>query len=386
VQWVVKVSKHCNLRCRYCYEFPFLSDKTRMRADQLECLFANIADGFKGTGRRQDFVWHGGEPLLARPSYYRTIADLQERTLGEAGIEYTNSVQTNLTILNDGVVELLRGFFKFVGVSVDLFGDQRVDVRGRPVEKRVLDHMQVLLDENIRFGCITVLSQMTAPYVERIHRFFEDIDVSYRLLPIYRTGYQGQQEQFELSDAEIVSAFKKIVDCWFASDSTIQVRPIEDYIVHVLRRLDGGHGWRRHYDKAAGEVVLIVDTDGRVFSNGDAYDPAHCHGNLVVQPWRELRSSVGFRTALAETEGRINATCRLCRFYGACSGYFMGESTPEQRSWDAHGRLVCGVAQPMQYYIEQLLVEAGVVDVEAAALRIDQIATRAQLDREPEFL
>jgi uncharacterized protein len=385
LQWVVKVSKHCNLRCRYCYEYPFLADRRRLTLDQLEAMFRHIADAFVGSSRRQDFVWHGGEPLLVRPSYYRAIGELQERTLGRVGVPFTNSVQTNLTVLSDEVLALMRDFFTHVGVSIDLFGDQRVDVRGRPAEPRVLRNMQVLLDENIRFGCISVLSQVSVAHVERIQGFFEDLGVSFRLLPIYRTGFAGQLEPFALSDAEIVHAFKKVVDRWFASESDIQVQPIHDYIVHVLRRLDGGNGWRRYYDKLAGEVVLIVDTDGRVFSNGDAYDAQRCHGNITEQSWAELRSSSGFMLALEETEARINATCSSCPFHGACSGYFMGEATPEQRWLDAEGAIRCGVARPVQEYIERVLVEQGLVDVEAAALKLDRVAERASVG-EPEFL
>jgi uncharacterized protein len=377
LQWVVKVSKHCNLRCRYCYEFPFLDDRTRMSLGQLEAMFRNIANAFAGTGRRQDFVWHGGEPLLAKPAYYQAIREMQEEILGAADLPFTNSIQTNLTILTPEVIELMREFFSHVGVSIDLFGDQRVDIRGRPAEPRVLENMQVLLDEGIRFGCISVLSKVNIAHVRQIYSFFEDIGVSFRLLPFYRTGFEGQDEPFALSDTEIADAFCRVVDHWMASESIIQVQPIQDYIIHVLRRLDGGEGWRRYYDKLAGEVVLIVDTDGRVFSNGDAYNSERCHGNITEQPWDQLRSSQGFKLALSETRARLAATCGSCHFHGACSGYFMAEATPEQRILDSAGRLRCGIVKPVQEYIEGLLVEQGVVDAGAASLRLDRIAELA---------
>jgi uncharacterized protein len=218
-QWVIKLSKLCNLRCRYCYEFNSLGDRTRMSLYQLERMFRTIANAFAGTGRRQDFVWHGGEPLLAKASYYHAIADLQRRTLGETGIPFTNSVQTNLTILTDDLLELLRTFFYHVGVSIDVFGDQRVDTVGKSVEKRVLENMQTLIDEHIRFGCITVLSKMTVEHVERICGFFEDLGLSFRLLPIYRSAFAGQLDPFALTDTEIALAFFKVVDLWFASKS-----------------------------------------------------------------------------------------------------------------------------------------------------------------------
>jgi hypothetical protein len=44
------------------------------------------------------------------------------------------------------------------------------------------------------------------------------------------------------------------------------------------------------------------------------------------------------------------ATCHSCEFHGACSGFFMGQATPEQRILE-NGALVCSVAQPVQEYI-----------------------------------
>ncbi len=361
VQWVVKVSKLCNLRCTYCYEFPFLGDSRRMSSDELRRMFQHIADYYRSTGQRMDFVWHGGEPLLIPAEYYWKIGELQKETLGAAGVPFTNSVQTNLTRLSDEVLNLLSEFFTYVGCSVDLFGDQRVDVAGRPSQDKVLRNMQVLIDRRIRFGCIVVLSQQTLHYVKHIYHFFEDIDTSFRILPIYRTGYEHQHDNVSVSEAEIVAAFREAVDLWFASSRNIQVRPIQDYVTNVLRQLSGASTRRRFYNKQTHEAVYIVDTDGALFSNADAYDRHHCYGNLFHQPLTELRSSDGYQRAVLAANDRMARTCAQCRFHGACSGYFMGEATPEQRYVDERGHLRCGVAQPVQSYIAEILSEHGLI-------------------------
>ncbi|MEQ1896803.1 MAG: radical SAM protein [Vicinamibacterales bacterium] len=362
VQWVVKVSKLCNLRCTYCYEFPFLADPARMSLGQLQRMFEHIRDHYAGTSRRMDFVWHGGEPLLLKPSFFRQVADLQQDTLGPAGIRFGNSVQTNLSVMTDDLIECLGSFFTNVGVSIDLFGEQRVNAAGQCAEESVLANMQTLKDANVRFGCITVLSRVTAPHVNDIYQFFEDIDTSFRLLPIYRTGYQGQQDRLSLADVEIVAAFKQAIDRWFASDSGIHVRPIEGYIANVLRWLDAGRGTRRHYDKREAEVVYVVDTDGSLYSNADAYDPQFRHGNIFEESLEDMTESENYRRAVAAAQGRMATTCHDCRLHGSCSGYFMGEATPEERSHDAEGRLVCGVAKPAQDYVAEILVNLGLVD------------------------
>src|SRR6266567_2858907 len=191
-------------------------------------------------------------------------------------------------------------------------------LRGKTSQPQVLRNMQLLIDERLPFGCITVLSRMTVRNIRYIYKFFEEIDTSFRILPIYRTGYSHQQDGLALTDVQIVNAFKEVVDLWLRSDSSIQVRPIQDYLTNVLAKL-GGVEPRNYYDKMADEVVYIVE-------------PA----------------------------------CSDCAYYGVCSGYFMGEATPEQRTTRENGLVRCGVAQPLHEYIERVLTEIGGFDLARA--------------------
>jgi uncharacterized protein len=209
---------------------------------------------------------------------------------------------------------------------------------------------------------------LTAPHVEEIYEFFENIGIGFRLLPIYRTGYEGQQNELALTSTEIVDAFKKVVDHWMGTDSSLTVLPIQDYINGVVTRLSGGKRDSRRYNKLDREIVYIIDTDGSVYSNADAYDPMLRHGNIFEESLSSMHKSENYQRAVKAAQTRMQATCLSCRFYGACSGYFMAEATPEQRWHDERGALICGVAQPVQSYIEQLLVDAGLVDTEKDVL------------------
>lgn len=58
-QFVMKISKYCNLRCNYCYEYNELGNKQRMSLDLISRIFENIArnaDEFESVS----FIWHGG--------------------------------------------------------------------------------------------------------------------------------------------------------------------------------------------------------------------------------------------------------------------------------------------------------------------------------------
>ena len=374
VEWVMKISKLCNLRCTYCYEFPFLAEKDRMSLVDLKRMFGHIADFYAPAPKRMDFVWHGGEPLLIEPDYYKRILELQHETFDPVNVPFTNSIQTNLTILNDEILKLFKSLFRNIGVSLDLFGDQRVTIAGRPSQKVVLKNIQRLIDEQIPFGCITVLSRATAPYVEEIYHFFENIQKSFRLLPIYRTGYKGQQDTLALTDAEIVTAFKQAVDLWLMSDSNIKVQPIEDYIKNVVWYLHGAER-RNYYGKE--EVVYIVNTDGSLFSDTDTPYPEFCHGNIFRDTLASLKRSAGYLNAVNTASQRMKDVCSQCQYYGICSGYDMVDATREERYRGLDGRLKCGVAKPVQEYIESVLIDSRAFDPKRRRSSFKQIRAKA---------
>ncbi len=73
-QFVIKISKYCNLRCDYCYEYPHLGNKARMSLEQLRALFENIAASADELSLRElNFIWHGGEPFLVPIAVYERI-------------------------------------------------------------------------------------------------------------------------------------------------------------------------------------------------------------------------------------------------------------------------------------------------------------------------
>src|SRR5471032_818981 len=182
-QFVFKISKFCNLRCGYCYEFPHLGDKSRMSLDQVRAAFQNIKNSIDELQiERADFIWHGGEPLLIPLDYYEQLDLLQKEIFGSE-FKFKNSVQTNLTVLTERHIAFLEGgFFDNIGVSFDVHGEQRVDTKGRSRTGIVRGHMQKLLDRKINFSAIAVLARDSLPDIRQTYRFFDRLGIRYRAL------------------------------------------------------------------------------------------------------------------------------------------------------------------------------------------------------------
>jgi uncharacterized protein len=214
VQFVVKSSKLCNLRCKYCYEYPELGDRNAISIEQLDLMYVHILEHYSSLNYpvNIEFIWHGGEPLLQSPDYYWQTFSRQQEIFENFAGSIKNKVQTNLTILNEERLHLLQYGFDSVGVSLDLFGGLRTTQSDLDSQLRVLKNMDRLNERGIPFGCITVLTKLSLPYIKEIFQFYERMKLSFRILPLFKGAFDDQHQGFEIEADEVLSAYCTLVD------------------------------------------------------------------------------------------------------------------------------------------------------------------------------
>jgi uncharacterized protein len=329
-QFVVKISKYCNLRCDYCYEFPHLADPARMSLDQLRTVFENIKSGIDQLAiKHADFIWHGGEPFLIPLEFYDQIKVIQKAVFGTE-LKYRNSVQTNLTVLTDRHIEFLKGgFFDNIGVSFDVYGDQRVDKKGRSSAETVSANLRKLIEHQIGFRAIAVLARDTHPHIKQIYRFFDDLEIEHRILPYYKSGGDGQADRHGLSFEELVGAYKDVFHEWLASESATPVYPIKTYVGFAVQHITGIN--RDRYDRSIAERVFIIDVNGDVFNVVESYEPEFRYGNLFRSPLRSIAESDGRSRSTALSQERMRRYCHQCPYFGNCPGAFVANATSVER-------------------------------------------------------
>jgi uncharacterized protein len=348
-QFVFKVSKYCNLRCNYCYEFPHLGDKARMSLPQVRAAFQNIKSSINELAIEDaDFIWHGGEPFLIPLEFYEQVNLIQKDVFG-AEFKYNNSVQTNLTVLTDRHIEFLeRGFFGDIGVSFDVYGDQRVDTKGRSRTDTVRANMRKLISHQIDFGAIAVLARATLPCIKQIYRFFDELGIDHRILPYYRSVSSEQAQRHGLDFDELVGAYKDVFHEWLASERATPVDPIKDYVRYAVRHIAGVNNDR--YDRSISERVFIIDVNGDVFNVVESYEPEFCYGNLFKSAFHEITLSEGRARSIALSQQRVQRFCHECPYFGNCPGIFVANATSvERKVLEASG---CPVRTMLDYIID----------------------------------
>jgi len=363
VQFVVKSSKFCNLRCRYCYEYPELGNRKAITLDQLDLMYQHIAEYYSKLDHPVsiEFVWHGGEPLLQSPDYYWQTFDRQQEIFGDLFDSVKNKVQTNLTTLNDERLHLLRYGFDGVGVSLDLFGGLRSTQSGIDSQLKVLKNMDRLRAEEIDFGCITVLTKLNLPYIREIFQFFEKMQLPFRILPLFKGAFDQQHQGFEIEPQEVLKAYNMLVDLWLESQKLVVVRPIQDFIDQVLH-LYSPDQEPVIYDKESWESIYLVNVTGDVYSYADAYNIEYSHGNIFTDSMTKIISSEEHQKAIAAAVQRMSSACLPCKYFGSCSGYPVAEESVIYNQVNSQGDANCIVEQGVLQHVELRLQQAQVID------------------------
>lgn len=360
---VLKLSKLCNLRCAYCYEYEQLANPARMPLDGLSRFLDGLGEYQARVAPDMElhFALHGGEPLLLPPDYLRALVALQQRHLAARRLQFRNVVQTNLYKVPPGVTELLAELNIGIGVSLDVHGGQRVTAAGRDAEARVQKNLRDLLasglGRRVSVGGISVLHADNVERAADTFRFFAGLGMDYRILPIFSmTEPPARMRELMLEPPRIVAALKAVLHArlrW--RGKRISILPLDEYLEAAARDWSGEPV--PAHDSALGEWALIIDTNGDVYNHSEAYDSAQSFGNAFAQPFGDLMASPTRQRLLAVRAQRAR-TCERCEFNGSCSHYPVTEALPSEREIGADGMLRCPVAQPMIAYCRELFGQA----------------------------
>lgn len=367
MQWVIKTTKLCNLRCKYCYEWDHLADPKRMSFDVWRHALVAIREYTELTAERcgyqipVDIIWHGGEPTLLPRPYFEHVVDLQQETFPHDWIEQRrvrNCLQTNLFAIRDELIDFFDEHDFELGISVDFSPGVRVTAGGQPTEQAVRENLRRLEDRRVPFSIITVLAGHTVPQIERVFAEVSEWNTPVRLLPLFGGPSARPMEGVAIEQSDILAAMMTFFDLWMDAGMEPRVDPLESCIRTVV--LNRMNLIRPTQDRALlGNDVLVIDRDGTL--SCDAYREQGVLGNLTQTPIAEIIDGAAYRHLIDEETRLKSAICGACRFRGPC------DTNPIARNFDSHVVQDCPTEKYLLPMIEERLEARGYFDDEFAA-------------------
>lgn len=361
---VVQSTSLCNLDCSYCY----LPDRQKKRVFDLNLLPLLIQRILESpyAGPEFSLVWHAGEPLTLPTRWYDEATKILHQSLadhGALGLDFTQHVQTNATLINDSWCDCFRRNRIVAGISVDgpedIHDAHRRFRNGRGSHALAMKGIEALHRNDVPFHCISVLTEDAMEQPERMYRFFRDNG-------IYDVGFNVEEQEgihtsSSMQGAAMEAKYRDFLQTfWRLSEQDgypVVLREFEQVISLIQ-----GHQRMTQNELNRPFSILSVDWQG----NFSTFDPELLSvasdrygtfnlGNLRDLSLEESTKTEQFQRLFSDMSQGVHSCQEGCEYFGLCGGGNGSNKFWEHGSLAASETNACrfGTKIPVQVLLER---------------------------------
>ena len=311
-------SSACNLKCAYCFyaevsQSREKKDYGRMDLVTLEELVkkaCEYADDFIS------FSFQGGEPLLAGLDFFTRFAELEQK-YKKSGLEVSNSIQTNGTLIDEGWAEYFKKNNFLVGVSLDgiekVHDMDRVDAAGKGTFNRVIEKIEVLKEHGVPFNILSVVTGQNYRFIERTYTFFKSQGFDF----LQFISCIDDSCKHSLRPRQLQFFLNTLFDLWF-SDFTkgnyISIRAFDNYINMLKGRMPESCAYR-----GTCGVYYVVEANGTLFPCDFYCTDSWRITNIKETDFFELQNNTVSKKFIEQSQ-LLSSRCKSCKFHFICRG------------------------------------------------------------------
>ncbi|MBN1319523.1 MAG: anaerobic sulfatase maturase [Thermoleophilia bacterium] len=338
------VGPSCNLGCRYC----FYSEKEAvlpaagrflMAGDVLEAFVKKYIAAQDGP--EVQFVWQGGEPLLAGLDFYSKAVRLQHKYA--AGKKIVNAMQTNGTLLDDDWCRFLKEHDFLVGLSIDgpedVHDRYRVGPDGAGTFGRAMEGMGRLREHGVPFNVLASVTGASSKKPSEVYNFFKNHGVTHiQFAPVVERLPDASERTMGLRHATPVTDWSA-KEAKEVTDYTVRPLDYGDFLIGVFNEwIDGDVGsvfvmnfewalasWLKLpasyciFGRTCGDA-LAIERNGDIYSCDHFVYPQYRLGNIVRDSPRELLELPAQKRFGQNKADKLPRYCRECDVLFACNG------------------------------------------------------------------
>ncbi|MGL5231729.1 MAG: anaerobic sulfatase maturase [Fusobacteriaceae bacterium] len=177
------VGSKCNLQCKYCFYLEKDSVLKKEKALMDEKILENYIKNYIGSQNTPivEFVWHGGEPLLAGLDFFEKAIELQKKY--GTYKEIKNSLQTNGILLDEEWGKFLKKNEFIVGISLDgpkdLHDKYRVTNSNEGSFEQTLLGLKILQKYEIEYNVLVCVTNEACNRGVEIYEFLKSEGIEY---------------------------------------------------------------------------------------------------------------------------------------------------------------------------------------------------------------
>ncbi len=335
--YILKVASRCNLNCSYCYvynkgDFSYKDQPARMSARVVQATIDRVRRHcIRHDIKTVEFIFHGGEPLLAGREFFRDFVKTARDNLMPE-VQPSFNMQTNGALLDGEWLDLLADVEIGFGISLDgpkeIHDRNRVDHVGRGSFEQVSRAIDLALNhpraQPLFGGLLTVINLELDP--AEAYRFYSRLGVPGVdfLMPDGHFGSLPLGVSLGGDSAPYGDWLIQVFDQWFEEgNSSFHIRFFEN----IMDLLFGGLK-TTDYIGGAQNSTVVVETDGGLEPLdvlkicGDRFTKVGY--SVLTNEIDDVSGSALVRKYQAGQDGApLSDKCRRCRVVDVCGGGYL---------------------------------------------------------------
>jgi uncharacterized protein len=313
------VGVSCNLKCDYCFFNGYEQSSEKVMSYQILDIF--ITEYLNLFDREIQFIWHGGEPLLAGINFYQTAINIQQLKCRQEH-KIQNLIQTNGTLITDEWADFFRiNNFK-VGISLDgivqCHNQFRKNSLGIGSFKKVIKSIEILRNHEIEPGIIQTIPKSSLKYIKENFIFLtETLGLKKIGINIFNDieNINPKMNGESLSNDDYFDLYKNYFDFWLEKDDPkLIIREIESFMYGILGKCSNSCAY-----SGTCTSFMTVDWDGNVIPACERLLPisSNIGKNIKTNHLIDILNN----SKRIEFTSRVNtlpADCQVCDWLSAC--------------------------------------------------------------------
>lgn len=260
--------------------------------------------------------------MILGKKWMQAILNLQKEIFQINQIKYSTVLQSNLTLLDQEWIELLKENNVEIGTSLDLFAKTRpFKNNNKNSASVVIDKLIMLAENNLNASAIVVISSHNHKKGKEIYEIMNEIGLDFHTLPLDADSIKYCPE-LEISPGNYAQCLVDIAEEYLGPRNRIEITNLDGYIDLIKF----GYPSRRgicSVSRNCCSTRLFFENTGDVYFCGSFCKPEILLGNVFNDSIGRLFSRLANKNVykrLAHRYENIKKACKGCEFLSICNG------------------------------------------------------------------
>lgn len=315
-------SSKCNMLCSYCFYRDIAKNrdvgfKGFMTTDTARTVIDKVFD-YCNQDTVVNFSFQGGEPLLRGVNFYK---DFIEYCNSKKSIKTEYSIQTNGLLINKEWAALFKENDFLVGISLDgvkeIHDSLRIDVNHEKTFTKIMNSIELLKKNDIRFNILTVLSKQLSRHPKELFDFYLEKNFRYIQFIPCMVDLKNSSDDYTITPIELFDFYKVLFELWF--NELKKGNYISFNYFDNLVNLFAGFTPNQCGFLGKCSLQLIVESNGDIYPCDFYATDEYRLGNININTLKELCSCKEV-TDFIHSPRKLSEECGSCDFFNLCYG------------------------------------------------------------------